>query len=81
MSQTSSLVVSSAASSAGEQRLGELALFAALGEHRLLVRSASHETRDRDRLVLPDPVRAIARLVFGGRVPPRIEVKHVVGRG
>jgi 2-hydroxychromene-2-carboxylate isomerase len=40
-----------------------------------------HEPVDEHRLVLPDAVRAIGGLRFDGRVPPRVDEEHVIGRG
>src|SRR5690606_25569210 len=58
----------------------ELALFRVELENRLLDRALRHEAHDGDRFRLADAVRAVARLILGRRVPPRIEVDDRIGR-
>src|SRR5690606_22174529 len=64
-----------------EQPLGELALVVVQAADALLDRAGGHQPVHRHRPLLPDAVRAAHRLVFGGRVPPRVGNHHVVGRG
>ena len=51
------------------------------GEDRHVDRGLGDEPVDRDRAGLADAVGAIGGLVFDGRVPPGVEVDHVVGAG
>ena len=39
------------------------------------------EAIDRDRTSLADAVRSVSRLIFDGRIPPRIEMNDVIGSG
>ena len=53
-------------------------------DHRgdlLLDRAGADELADLHRLALPDPERAVGGLVLDRRVPPAVDVDHVVGRG
>src|SRR5262249_46157045 len=49
-------------------------------EDLLFDRARGDQSVDGDDAVLPDAVRTIRRLIFDGRVPPRVEVNHGIGR-
>ena len=61
--------------------VGERSLRGLQLQHLLLDRVARDEPVGEDRSRLPDAVRAVDRLGLDGRVPPRIEQEHVLGRG
>src|SRR5690606_25406831 len=50
-------------------------------EDLLFDRASRDQAIHADDLLLADAVRAVRRLIFDGRVPPRVEVNHGVGRG
>ena len=49
-------------------------------ENTLLDAILHHKAVDRHRAILADAVRAVGRLVLDSRVPPRIEMDHIIGR-
>src|SRR5690606_36256494 len=64
-----------------DQRVGEPALLLVQGEDPLLDGAPEDQAVDRDGAGLADAVRAVARLVLDGRVPPWVEVDDVVSGG
>lgn len=50
-------------------------------QNLLFYRTGRNESIDRYRALLTNAVGAVAGLVFDGRIPPRIQMNHIVGSG
>ena len=65
----------------GQQAVGQVALGVVQGDDLFLDGVLGYQAVDGDRPLLAHAVGTVAGLVFHCRVPPRVEVDHVVGRG
>src|SRR5690554_673001 len=63
-----------------EDALRQLALAIVKREHGLFDRIFGHDADDRNGLDAAKAMGPIARLILGGRIPPRIEVDHIIRR-
>ena len=68
------------ASLAVEQAIGQLTFSRLEFIHFFLDRAHGHQPVDENRLVLPDAMGAVDRLLLDGRIPPGIEHDHGIRR-